>query len=83
MAETAKPYEVDFGTGAGNESFATVEEAKVYAEENAAFTQESIVIRKNGEGIVKLPWYGVEPDEDDAVVCAFGTEGFYSNWVDC
>ena len=75
-------YEVDFQTGAGNESFDTVEEAKVYGEENAAFTQEAIIIRKDGHAVATLPWFGVVPEEDDDVTCAFGTHGFYGAWVD-
>lgn len=72
---------VNFGTGAGNEWAETLEEAKQIAEENATYTQASIIIEdKNYNEIAKLPWWSVQPGEDDEVTVDFGNFGFYGEW---
>ena len=75
-------YTVDFNTGAGNQSFATIEEAKVYAEDNLNYTGEKVSIRKGGLEVAYLPWFGNSPDVNDEVTAAFGTQGFYGAWSD-
>ena len=32
------------------------------------------------ENIAYLPWYGVQPEEDDIVTATFGNFGFYGEW---
>ena len=74
-------YLVDFNAGAGNQEFDTLEEAKVYAEENLNYTGETVVIRQGNVVVAYLPWFGTAPDVDDEVTAAFGTQGFYGEWT--
>lgn len=79
-------YYIDFGTGAGNfEIKGTLEDAMKAAEKELAYTQLPVNIYKKGRigsGMpdARLPWYGVEPEEDDIVTANFGY-GFYGEWV--
>lgn len=77
-------YMVNYNTGAGDEYAYSLEEAKKLAELGICYTQESINIfdREEEETIAMLPWYGVEPGEDDDPVAEIGG-GFYGQWVDC
>ncbi|MFA5559213.1 MAG: hypothetical protein WDA59_07160 [Methanofastidiosum sp.] len=84
-----KKYLVNFGTGAGNEYADTIEEAKRIAVEQASYTQASIKIElvneddeEENEVIARLPWWGVQPGEDDEVIVDFGEFGFYGEWED-
>lgn len=77
-----KKYFVNFGTGEGNEWADTLEEAMELAERGLSYTQESVCIYDGEEVITKLPWYGVEPSEDDVVTAKFGTSGFYGEWME-
>lgn len=40
----------------------------------------SIFIKDDIENIAYLPWYGVQPEEDDIVTATFGNFGFYGEW---
>lgn len=75
-------YYINYGTGAGNEEVeGTLEEAMKIAEQGLTYTQESVGIEnEDGETIAVLPWWGVEPGEDDIVTCQFGSFGFYGEW---
>ena len=75
-------YYINYGTGAGNEEVeGTLEEAMKIAEKGLTYTQESVGIEnEDGETIAVLPWWGVEPGEDDIVTCQFGSFGFYGEW---
>ena len=77
-------YMVNHNTGAGNEDAYSIEEAKKKAELGINYTQQSIDIfgRKTEEVIATLPWYGVEPEDDDDPFEEIGG-GFYGQWVDC
>lgn len=78
-------YSINFGTGAGNESgFKTLEEAKEYANKQAAYTQLAITIEDpEGNLVCRRPWRGtqldpsVDPSEDPI---EFGSFGYYSDW---
>jgi hypothetical protein len=35
----------------------------------------------NRQQVAYLPWWGVQPEENDVVTCQFGTYGFYGEWV--
>lgn len=76
-----KKYFIDFGTGAGNEWSDTLEEAIELAENGLSYTRESVYIYDDAELAAKLPWYGVEPSEDDVVTAKFGNSGFYGEWI--
>lgn len=72
-------YLIDYGTGAGNQYAYSLEQAKEKAVEGIAYTQLPIEIKDRANGyevIAVLPWYGVEPDEDDDPVEEIGG-GFY------
>lgn len=85
-----KNYFINFGTGAGNKTVCcTLEEAMKIAEEDAAYTQQSIYIYNadnytpDSTLVAVLPWYGVAADEDDTVTVNFGDFGFYGEWAVC
>ena len=40
----------------------------------------SIFIKDGIENIAYLPWYGVQPEDDDIVTATFGNSGFYGGW---
>ena len=77
-----KKYLVDFGTGAGNEYAETLEDAKRIAEANLAYTQQNVNIYEDDEVVATLPWWGVQPEQDDVVTAQFGSFGFYGQWSD-
>ena len=77
-----KKYLVDFNTGSGNEYTDTLEQAKELAERGLAYTQESVTIYCDDEEVAKLPWWGVQPEEDDVITESFGSYGFYGEWID-
>jgi hypothetical protein len=77
-----KKYYINYNTGAGNFEFeGTLDDAKKKAEEGICYTQQDVYI-KNEEGniVACLPWWGVEPEEDDYVTEQFGSFGFYGEW---
>jgi len=76
-------YMVNYNTGAGNEDAYSLDEAKKLAELGICYTQQSIDIydREGEEIVATLPWYGVEPGDDDDPVAEIGG-GFYGQWVD-
>ena len=75
-------YYVNYNTGAGNFEFeGTLDDVKKEAEKGICYTQENIEIEdKNGNTVAYLPWYGVEPEEDDYITEQFGSFGFYGEW---
>ena len=82
-------YFINYHTGAGDEWFeGTLDEAKIKADAEAAFTQQNITIEdEDGNTISTRPWCGVSYDEDDLDMwcedpIVFGTFGFYSDWWD-
>ena len=88
-------YIVDFGTGVGNSSADSLDDAKVIAERDATYTQSSIYIIDRNKlpddydsddydkaTVSQLPWCGVQPEEDDEVLVDFGDYGFYGEWID-
>ncbi|GIQ63692.1 hypothetical protein PACILC2_22600 [Paenibacillus cisolokensis] len=76
-------YKVNFNTGAGNATAATLEEAKQIARDELAYTQQDITIETpDGEVVTTAKWYGVEPTEEDFVLERIGSYGFYQLWTD-
>ena len=75
-------YYVNFNTGAGNYSIEMqLESLKDQVVSELSYTQCSVTIEdEDGNEIACLPWYGVEPDEEDIVTAQFGTFGFYGDW---
>ena len=76
-------YYIDYGTGAGNFEFTgTLEEAMDEANEGLCYTQlpVSISVKDGYDAIACLPWYDIEPSEDDVVTASFGEFGFYGEW---
>ena len=78
-------YYIDYNTGAGNEWAETLEDAKALADDGAAYTQESIVIKdEDGKEITRRDWYGTgyDPDVDycEDPIC-FGSFGFFADWT--
>lgn len=63
--------------------FYSIEEAKKKAELGICYTQEPIDIfdREKEEVVSTLPWYGVQPGDDDEPLEEIGG-GFYGQWVD-
>lgn len=75
-------YLIDFGTGAGNLFANTIDKAMQLAKEGLAYTALSVHITDTqGKTVATLPWYGLEPAEDDIVTAKFGTFGFYGGWI--
>jgi hypothetical protein len=76
-------YYINYNTGAGNYVFeGTLEEAMKDASTGLAYTQQSVNIETlDGEQVAYLPWWGVQPEEDDVVTERFGLYGFYGEWV--
>ena len=77
-------YLVDFGTGAGNKEFDTIEEAKKYAEENISYTEKSISIwGVEGEEynpILTSAWVERGTGQGIKKLARIGTEGYYKDW---
>ena len=59
-----------------------LEDAITEANRGLCYTQlpVSIFIKDDIENIAYLPWYGVQPEEDDIVTATFGNFGFYGEW---
>lgn len=76
-------YMIKYNTGAGDEDAYSLEEAKKKAESGICYTQEPIDIfdREKEEVVSTLPWYGVQPGDDDEPLEEIGG-GFYGQWVD-
>lgn len=74
---------INYHTGAGNYEFeGTLEEAMKDASTGLAYTQQSVGIETlDGTQVAYLPWWGVQPEEDDYVTEQFGSYGFYGEWV--
>jgi hypothetical protein len=54
---------------------------KKAAEDGISYTQCNVTIEdENGNEVADLPWYGIEPSEDDVVTAQFGNFGFYGEW---
>ena len=61
----------------------SLEEAKQIAVEGMTYTQQKVTIeQEDGEVLATSYWFGVAPDEDDAVLARFGDYGFYQLWDD-
>jgi viroplasmin and RNaseH domain-containing protein len=79
-----KKYLVDFGTGAGNKEFDTIEEAKKYAEENISYTEKSIGIwAVDGEEYTPLltsAWVERGTGQGIKKLAKIGTKGYYKDW---
>lgn len=77
-------FNVDFGTGAGNESAETLLEAKALADEGAAYTERDIVITdEDGDEVARRTWWGVQYDEDvgdETDPICFGSFGYFGDW---
>lgn len=79
-------YEVNFGTGAGNRTAKTLEEAKKIADDCAAYTQCDIAIYAVTDDdrieIAQRKWYGLAPSADDKKldIIQFGHHGYYGQW---
>jgi hypothetical protein len=77
-------YLVDFGTGAGNKEFDTIEEAKKYAEENISYTGKSIGIwAVDGEEYTPLltsAWVERGTGRGTKKLAKIGTAGYYKDW---
>lgn len=80
-----KKYLINFLTyGEDLEFEGTLDDAKKAAENGISYTQESIAIKdaNTGDVVSTLPWWPVEPNEDDIVTARYGDYGFYGEWVD-
>lgn len=78
-------YEVDFGTGAGNRKFDTLEEAKQYATDNISYTGKNIgiwLIENEDDYTLILTSKWVERGSGQGVkkLAKIGTEGYYTDW---
>ena len=76
-----RQYFIDFGTGAGNEGADTLEEAMEIAEEGLTYTLQPVTIYSDGAEVARLPWFGIEPGEDEVVTSRFGSHGYYGEWI--
>ncbi len=78
-------YYINWNNGLIDEFEGTIEEAKMYADENSAYTQCDISIEdENQEKILTRFWYGVqatEEDKEDEDIIEIGN-GFYASWVE-
>ena len=75
-----RKYFIDYGTGAGNEWSDTIEEAMRLAEEGLSYTLQPVTIYNEGEEVARLPWFGIDPEEDEVVTSKFGSHGYYGEW---
>jgi hypothetical protein len=78
-------YLVDFGTGAGNKEFDTIEEAKAYAEENISYTGKSIGIwgideKEEYTPLLMSKWVDMGTGQGTKKLARIGTEGYYKDW---
>ena len=79
-----RKYLVDFGTGAGNKEFDTIEEAKTYAAENISYTGENIGIWLNENEeytpLLTSKWVERGAGQGTKKLAKIGTEGYYTDW---
>lgn len=75
---------INYHTGVVHEIEAEdLAEAKQIAVEGMTYTQQKVSIeQEDGEVLATSYWFGVAPDEDDAVLARFGDYGFYQLWDD-
>ena len=75
-------FYVNFNTGAGNyKSDLELPKLMEDVEQNLSYTQATVTIEdENGNEVAWLPWYGVEPEDEDAVTARFGNFGYYGEW---
>jgi hypothetical protein len=74
-------FTINYNNGFTRDVDGDLDMAKIVAVEGLSYTQASVSIQdENGETVARLPWYGLEPSEDDEVVEQFGSFGFYSAW---
>ena len=75
-------YTIDYQTGVTEVVDGTLDKAKEVAVAGIAYTQENVIIKDgDGEEVTRSTWYGVKPEEDDAVLEII-SEGFYQTWND-
>lgn len=81
-------YNINYHTGAGDETIAgTLESAMSAADNGAAYTQQDITISdERGQEVARRRWWGVEydPDESDESwddIISFGAFGYFGAWV--
>lgn len=75
-------FKIKYGTGAGNTTADTLDEAMSIADEGAAYTQEHISI-EDAEGNVvarRFWWSCTEGIENEENPIRFGDFGFYGDW---
>lgn len=81
-------YIINYKNGITKECEGTLEQAKKFADDGAAYTQSDIAIEnKDGETVAIRRWYGVPyapdvTDETDDEIIQLGTFGYYSGWFD-
>ena len=75
-------FTINYGTGAGNETASSLEQAKKSADENCCWTRCDINIITPEGIILRRKWYGVqfdaETDESEDPIL-FGS-GYYADW---
>ena len=80
-------YIINYGTGAGNETANTIDEAKKIADAGATYTQCNITILNDDDDneVARRRWVGKQydhnnPDEhcDDRI--DFGSFGYFADW---
>lgn len=62
------------------EFYGTLEEAKAEADDMITYTQQNIVIYKDGLEVTRRTWWGVTPDEEEENIIEIGG-GYYSDWT--
>ncbi len=77
-------YLVDFGTGVGNKEVNTIEEAKVYAQENISYTEKNIGIWGIDENedynlLLTSKWVDRGTGQGTKKIAKIGT-GYYTDW---
>lgn len=76
-------YYIRYGTGAGDETAATLKEAMQLADDGAAYTQQDIKIFSADELVALRHWWGVkyDPEEsEESDIIDFGDFGYYGEW---
>ncbi|TCL43205.1 hypothetical protein [Harryflintia acetispora] len=78
-------YYINYHTGAGDNNAETLEQAKVLADQGAAYTQQPITIHdEDGEEVARRNWFGVEynaeDDQETMDPITYGSFGYYGDW---
>lgn len=74
-------YHINHGTGAGDSTAETLDQARAIAERDASYTQVAITITDDdGNVVARLPWWGIAASEDDEPVVDYGSFGFFGPW---